>query len=161
MAGDAEPTVEKRPLKTSIHPGWWLRAIVDHLRTEEAELWQWFSANRIRNSTVQERRLELLKNSYRIDRESGKQLYSIADHLVGFMDLTHIKEPVVLYQAQQGIGLNVSIPDFPSELHVVFHGPVLEVLDEKELAVILAHEFAHHELHRLEDHAFQLAEQIL
>ncbi|MCA9062612.1 MAG: M48 family metalloprotease, partial [Planctomycetaceae bacterium] len=144
-----------------VTPNGWLRAIVSCLKTTEPELWQWFSANRIRNSDVRERRIELLRSAYRLDRETTRDLYSLADHLVSLMDLAHITEPVTLYQAQQSSGLNVSIPDFPNELHVILHGPVLETLDEQELTAILAHEFAHHELHRVNDHACQIAEQLL
>ena len=142
-----------KPRPTAYH-----RALLDYLQTDEAELWHWFTSNKVRSEAAETVRLDLLKTAYRIDRNSAAELYRTADDVAQKMGLD---APVTLYQAQQAVGLNASLAWLPDEMHVVLHGAVQETLTPDEQTALLAHEFAHHELYSLEDGACLIAEQIL
>ncbi|MCP4506511.1 MAG: hypothetical protein GY826_08960, partial [Fuerstiella sp.] len=119
------------------------QSLLNYLKKDEAELWQWFSSHCVRTEGAETVRLELLKTAYRIGRDTAAELYSLVDVAVDGMGLSC---PVTVYQAQNATGLNASLAWLPHEAHVVFHGPVQESLTNDELLALLVHELAHHEL---------------
>jgi hypothetical protein len=142
----------------NLEPPPYQRELIEFLRTEQAELWQWFSSHRVRAEHSESARLDLLKTTYRIDRDTQPRLYELADAAARGLALD---VPLILYQAQQPLGLNASIASIPGEAHVVLHGPLTETLDEAELHALFAHELTHFLLAHRGDGDFLVAEQLL
>jgi Zn-dependent protease with chaperone function len=134
------------------------QSLLKYLKKEEADLWNWFSSNRVQTESAEAVRLELLKTAYRIGRDTAADLYRLVDVVVSRMGL---KCPVTLYQAQNVVALNASLAWLPNEAHVVLHGPVQEALKNDELSALLVHELAHHELFSIQDNEFLIVEQIV
>jgi Zn-dependent protease with chaperone function len=118
-------------------------AILDYLKSEEAELWNWFSSNQVRAEHADAVRLDLLKSTYRIEPATQPQLYGVVD---GVLDKLGLQIPVTFYQAQSGGGLNAALAFVPGEAHVILVGPVLSTLSVVELKAMLGHELAHFSL---------------
>ena len=123
-------------------------ALRDYLKAEEAEVWRWFAGQRVRAEQAEAERFELLKSTYRMDRESQPAVYAAAEAAAGRLGL-HV--PITLYQAQNPAGLNASLAFVPDEAHIVLHGPVAARLSEPELRALLAHELSHLVLWRCGD----------
>ncbi|MEZ6130518.1 MAG: hypothetical protein R3C59_17670 [Planctomycetaceae bacterium] len=151
-------TESREVIGVPVRPTAYHRQLLDYLKTQEAELWKWFSSHQARQQSVEAVKLELLKTAYRLDRESASELYEQADAVRQRM---HMAAEVTLYQAQHASGLNASLAWLPGEAHIVLHGPVQETLSGTELSALLAHEMAHHELYSLDDGAYLVMEQIL
>ncbi|MDZ7619187.1 MAG: M48 family metalloprotease [Patescibacteria group bacterium] len=133
-------------------------AIRSYLKTEEAEIWQWYASNRVREEQAEAVRFELLKATYRIDRENQLSLYAAAEAAAAKLGLD---VPITIYQAQTPAGLNASLAYVPNEAHVVLHGPVASKLSEAELQALLAHELSHLVLWRQWDGEYLVVDQIL
>jgi hypothetical protein len=123
------------------------RDIVAHLKAQEPGLWQWFASTRKRGEEAEAVRLDLLKSTYRLDAQSQPKLHELAHGVREQMQLTC---SVTLYQAQTAGGLNAALAYLPGEAHVIFSGPLANVLSETESRALLAHELAHFQLY--EDH---------
>lgn len=133
-------------------------AIRDYLKNEESQIWEWYASNRVRSEQAEAIRFELLKSTYRIDREAQPAIYDVADQVVKHLELP---VPITLYQAQNPQGLNASLAYIPEEAHVVFHGPVSSKLSEPELRALLAHELGHLLLYRQWNGDLLIADQVL
>jgi hypothetical protein len=116
------------------------QAIVHYLKTNERELWDWFSSTRMRDGQADAVRFDLLRSTYRIEPASQPRLQAAAQEVIGRFDL---KVPLTFYQAQTGEGLNASLAYLAGEAHIIFAGPVLDVLSDVELRGLLGHELAH------------------
>ena len=57
----------------------WFVELVDYLKTHEDDLWGWFSTEVDQEKQAEAVRLELLRTTYRIERESQVELYESAD----------------------------------------------------------------------------------
>lgn len=113
----------------------------DHLKSTEAEVWDWFASGKVRTEHFQAARLDLLRSSFRIDRESQPAMYQVAEQAASKLGLAY---PITLYQAQQVDNkLNAGLVWIPEEAHVVLHGPVADRLTEGELLSVFGHELAH------------------
>lgn len=64
-----------------IEPLPYLLVMVEYLKTHEAELWDWFSSDRLRAEQNEAARLDLLKCTCRIDRAASDKLYRLADEV--------------------------------------------------------------------------------
>jgi hypothetical protein len=116
-------------------------AVCDYLERREPELWQWIAASRQQHDP--ELRLHLLKTTYQLSREAHAALHAavaLAAQRLG------IAPEVALYQAQHDSQPNVAILIEDQAAHIVFSGPVLELLDAAELQAVVGHELAHYEL---------------
>ncbi len=133
-------------------------AIRAYLKTEEADIWQWYASNRVREEQAEAVRFELLKTTYRIDRETQPALYTAAEAAAGKLALD---VPITIYQAQTPAALNASLAYVPGEAHIVLHGPVASKLTEAELQALLAHELSHLVLWRQWDGDYLVVDQIL
>jgi hypothetical protein len=136
----------------------WLDELVDYLKTHEDDLWSWFSTETDREKQAEAVRLDLLRTTYRIDRESQTQLYETADAVTAALG---IDAPLTIYQAQQSPDLNATLKFVPGEIHVVLHGPLLETLDNGELKALLGHELSHYLLWTEWDSEILIAHEII
>jgi hypothetical protein len=138
-------------------PGY-LRDVVGYLREEEKELWDWFSSEKVREEFADAVRLDLLKSTYRLEREGHAELHAAADRARTALGL---EVPLTLYQSQVGSGMNASLAYLPGEAHLILTGPVAATLSADELVAVISHELSHYVLWQLEGGAFLVADQIL
>jgi hypothetical protein len=133
------------------------RELVRALRHHQAELWAWFWAEKTRAEQDESVRLDLLRSTYRLERDAHPALHAAANEAAARLGLD---EPLALYQAQGGLGLNASLAYVPGEAHLVLHGPVGERLSPLELRAVFGHELSHFLLlDRWRD--FRVASQVL
>ena len=133
------------------------RSVVDHLREEEPKIWAWGCSRQTRNEQVEEMRGLLLRETYRLDATSHPEVHAdCAEVMAGF----GIEAPVTLYQAADG-AMNAALCFVPGEIHLLFHGPVLEKLSREERIALLGHELAHYRLWSIEGGIYYTATTIL
>ncbi len=142
---------------TPLKPLPYLEALADYLSTSEAEAWGWFASARAQADYAEELRLDLLKQTYRLDAVTYPDLFRMLDQARACLtpDL-----PVTLYQSQKTGGLNASIFCLPGEAHIVFEGNVLQLLTPAELLGVLGHELAHHRLWQEASGRFFIADRM-
>ncbi|MBP7867973.1 MAG: M48 family metalloprotease [Acidobacteria bacterium] len=148
------------PRPVSLEPLPYLKALADHLAVEEARAWDWFSRELTGPEHAERMRLELLKATYRLDREDRPELYAAADRVRERLGVT---ATITLYQLQQGdsAALNASLFYIPGEAHVAFQGPVLEKLQGVELDAVLGHELGHFRLFEHWERRYRIAADLL
>ena len=133
-------------------------AIREYLKAEESEIWQWYASNKVREEQAEAVRFELLKTTYRVDRETQPAVYAAAEAVAARLSLD---VPITIYQAQNPSGLNASLAYVPGEAHVVLHGPITSKLDDAEFRALLAHELSHLVLWQRWEGDFLVVDQIL
>ena len=118
-------------------------ALANYLKTAEAEAWEWFASHQAQTDYAEELRLELLKQTYRLDAATHPEVFRALDQARACLtpDL-----PVTLYQSQKNHGVNAAIFCLPGEAHIVFEGNVLQLLTPAELLGVFGHELAHYRL---------------
>lgn len=119
----------------------YLRALPDFLRRTDARLWDWFHQSVRDPKAAEEARFELLKSTYRVDREAQPAFHQTVEEVAGELG---ISAPITLYQAQNPQGLNASLAAVPGEIHLILHGPVTAQLTALEVRGLVGHELAHH-----------------
>lgn len=120
-----------------VEPTRYHRELLEFLRTDEREIWDWIASQKVRAEYAEAVRHELLKSTYRLDPATSAELYRAAQAAA---DRVGHDTPITLYQAQNAKGLNASLAWLPGEVHVVLHGPVQETLIEAELIALFGHE---------------------
>lgn len=133
------------------------RLIVGHLRDHEPEIWTWANSHQAHEAQMQDIRAQLLRETYRIDAGAHAEVHEDCAAVLGKLG---IDAPVTLYQASDG-AMNASLYFVPGEVHLVFHGPVLERLSRDERIALLGHELAHYRLWSIEEGAYFAATTIL
>ena len=133
-------------------------AMVTYLRTEEADLWEWFAAAENRQEQNTAVRLDLLKSAYRLERGTQPELYAALDAASAALGAS---VPSTLYQLQNSLGLNAALAYLPGEAHIVLQGPVQATLNALELRAVLGHELAHFLFYECAGRQYQTAAQIL
>jgi hypothetical protein len=118
-------------------------AIVEYLKTQESELWNWFASNQVRAEHADGVRLDLLKTTYRLEPATQPRLYALGEEVIARLGL---KVPLTFYQGQSGGGLNAALAFLPGEAHIILVGPVLNTLSDAETKAVLGHELAHFQL---------------
>jgi hypothetical protein len=127
----ALPPLELLPYQTRI---------CDFLKRHDRDVWYWFAAGRKRATDAEELKFDLLKSTYRVDRDSQPDLYRMAEEVAQLLGLSF---PITIYQAQDPAGLNASLAYSPGEIHIVLHGPIAKKLSPIELRGIIGHELTH------------------
>lgn len=115
----------------------------DLVKAEERALWDWFASDKFAEDYVDGVRLELLKSTYRMERETHTDLYRAGDQA---REILGLDIPLSFYQAQEGAGMNAALCYLPNEAHVVLQGPVQATLSANELTALVGHELAHYKL---------------
>ncbi|WP_455924658.1 M48 family metalloprotease [Pseudomonas putida] len=131
--------------------------VVDYLKSREPAVWNWASSLSVQQDHAQQVRAQLLRDTYRLGPDTHAQAYQACESALQRLG---IQAPATLYQAGDG-AMNASLYYLPGEVHVVFHGPILERLDDQELLALLGHELAHYRLWSEHDGDFLTAERIL
>jgi hypothetical protein len=135
----------------------YLRDVAENLRQHEGELWAWFASRGFEEERAAKVRLDLLKATVRLDRQTHGALYAAADDAARRLG---VAAPVTLYQAR-GDGANAALYYLPDEVHVVLEGAVTATLDEAELKALLGHELGHHRLLAGERGAYRVADELV
>ncbi|PQJ31748.1 peptidase M48 [Nonlabens arenilitoris] len=129
----------------------------DHLKSRK-KTWQWFKDEKIKTQQIEAFKKELLKNTYRLDKDSHRNLYQMTQDIC--VDL-NIDAQVTLYQENNSLQLNASISVINQEAHIVFSGNILQLLDEKQLKALLAHELSHYLFYKLENGEYEITQRII
>lgn len=132
--------------------------IVEFLKRHDPEVWKWFASAANRVTHAEDLKFELLKSTYRIDRNSQPDLYESADRVAKLLGLS---VPITIYQAQDPTGLNASMAFLPDEAHLVLHGPLTSQLTPIEMAGLLGHELSHLLLWKLQAGDLLIASDML
>ena len=130
----------------------------ESLKSQERELWKWFASAQARADYTENLRLELLKSTYRLEQEGHPELYAALNEAKAKLQL---EIPVTLYQAQNTSQLNAALFFMPQEGHIVFSGPVFNLLNADELKSVIGHELAHYHLWRRDAGEFHIADRLL
>ena len=130
----------------------------NYLKSAERELWSWFASARTKADYTEHLRLELLKSTYRLDADTHRGLYNSVEEAKSRLQLDI---PVTLYQAQNSPQPNAALFFMPGEGHVVFSGPLLTLLDAKEIKSVLGHELAHYHLWARDNGEFHIADRLI
>jgi hypothetical protein len=133
------------------------RDVVQYLKSNESEIWAWASSLNVQEQHIAEVRSSLLKETYRLDANAYSNVYAILNQAKKKLG---VQVPVTLYQASEG-SLNASLCYLPDEAHIVFTGPILDILSEDELLAVFGHELAHYLLWSKNEGEFHIADRIL
>lgn len=132
-------------------------ALAGYLKTEEPEAWAWFDSAQAQADCAESLRLELLKQTYRLDPALHADLYAALADAKAKLGL---EIPVTVYQSQNNQVLNAALFFLPGEGHIVLQGGVLQLLDAAELRGVLGHELAHYQLWTEPDRRFLVTDRI-
>jgi hypothetical protein len=132
-------------------------AIANYLKTEEPETWSWFASTEALSSHAELLRVELLKQTYRLDPTAYPDLFAALTDAKMRLELD---VPVTMYQSQSSRELNAALYFLPGEAHLVFQGDLLKLLDPAELRGVIGHELAHFVLWSGSDRRFLVADRI-
>lgn len=132
--------------------------LVDWLRQEETNVWDWFAENERDSTDAEQVRLSLLRDTYRLDATAHPDVFREIEAACKALE---IRVQVFAYQAQHSTETNAAVCHLPGEAHVIFSGPILSLLSPDELRGVIGHELAHHHLWQMEDGALFLADRIL
>jgi hypothetical protein len=130
----------------------------DYLKSDERELWNWFSSAQAKADYTENLRLELLKSTYRLDADGHPELY---ENLNGAKARLQLDIPVTLYQAQNSPQLNAALFYIPGQGHIVFSGPMFTLLNAEELKSVIGHELAHYHLWARDGGEFHIADRLI
>lgn len=113
----------------------------DFLKASDAEVWAWFVGQRRSPKYAEEVRFELLKSTYRIERDTQPALYEAAEQVA---EQLAIAAPLTIYQAQNPQGLNAELAYVPDGVQLILHGPITVQLTPIETRGLFGHELAHY-----------------
>jgi len=132
-------------------------ALTGYFKTEEAEAWSWFESAQAQADYADALRLDLLKQTYRLDSATQPVLFAALDEAKAKLALDI---PVTVYQSQQAQQLNAALCFLPGEAHIIFSGGVLQLLDPVELRGVLGHELAHYRLWSEPDQRYHVTDRL-
>ena len=129
----------------------------DHFKKRD-KTWQWFGDKKIKEQQVAEFKEMLLKNTYRLDKETHKNLYDMCSKIC---EVLAIDADVTLYQEHNSTQLNAGISIFEKEAHIVFSGSLINLLSEDEMLSLLAHELSHYLFYKMDNEEFEVTQRIV
>jgi len=130
----------------------------DYLKSQERELWNWFSSAQAKADYAENLRLEILKATYRLDAAGHPELHESLNEVKARLGL---EIPVTLYQAQSSPQANASLFYIPREAHIVFCGPLFTLLNTEELKSVIGHELAHFHLWERDSGEFHITDRLI
>jgi len=125
---------------------------------EQVKTWDWFSSVKVKDEQLLEFKTNLLKNTYRLDKESNVELY---DKVQLAKDKLGLTIDVTIYQAQNSTDINAGISYLQGEAHIVLSGQIMKLLTDQELLSVIAHELSHVRLFSIEIAEFEIADRII
>lgn len=164
MNGEDEGPLEAMPDSASPPVGLldapaYHRVLREHLERTEPELWTWFSESAEPSpDAIHEAEVDLLKTSYRLDGGMHDVLTAYASLAAGRLDLSG---NITLYQELGTQERNARVAILGEDIHIVFGGDLLELLDLGEQQAVLAHELAHASLWQRDDKAYWILDQLV
>lgn len=129
----------------------------DHFKSRK-KTWDWFKTNELKAKQVAEYKANLLKNTYRLDRESNEKWYLLVAEVCQKLA---IDAEVTLYQEHNSVQLNAGIVSIGKEAHIVLSGNLLNLLSDQEMKALLAHELSHYLFHKINDEDFEVTQRII
>ena len=117
------------------------RRVIDFLKRTDREVWDWFAGHESDEKVGENVKFELLKSTYRVERDMQPALYDVAEELAAHLGII---APVTFYQAQNPLGLNAALHYAPGHVHLVLHGSIMAQLTPIEVRALLGHELAHY-----------------
>lgn len=144
-------------------PAWlappdYLESLARHLEAAEKEAWDWIAGDLAGPEHAERARLEILKSTFRIERDLKPGLYAAASEALARLG---IAAPVTFYQMQEMPGMNAALFFMPGEIHVALSGPVTEKLGPSELAALVGHEAGHFALLEGFGRRFRVLEEVM
>ncbi|MGJ8683283.1 MAG: M48 family metalloprotease [Nonlabens sp.] len=143
--------------KAVLEPFPYHKKLRDHLKSRK-KTWQWFKDEKVKTQQIESFKKDLLKNTYRLDQDSHGKLYQMAQEIC--KDL-NIDAQVTFYQENNSLQLNASISVIETEAHIVLSGNILQLLDDKQLKALLAHELSHYLFFKIEDGDYEVTQRII
>ncbi len=131
--------------------------VLDHFK-QQSKTWSFFSASQNKEEQLNQYQTELLKNTYKFDPEKDAFIYekvAKAKEQLGLSNVVHV------YQAQYTEELNASVSFINNEVHIVFSGKIIELLDEEELLTVIAHELSHIKLYTMHGGDLEVTARII
>ena len=132
-------------------------ALAGYLQAEEPETWAWFDSAQAQAEHAEALRLELLKQTYRLEAAAHPELFAA---LTDAKTRLALDIPVTIYQSQHRQQLNAALLFLPGEAHIVLEGPILQLLNADELRAMLGHELAHYRLWTEPDRRYLVTDRI-
>ena len=111
----------------------------DHFRKNNA-VWKFFSEHRHKEEHLIQFKTELLKNTYKFSEDADADLYS---KVALAKEKLKISFPVFVYQSENTAEINASVVFVNNEIHIVFSGPIIQLLSGEELLAVISHELSH------------------
>jgi hypothetical protein len=131
-------------------------AVVARLRADEPAAWSAVSAAASPDTAAVH--ADLTRNAYRLDPEGHPRVRDAAGRAAKALG---VERPVTAFQLEGGGPANAALVTLPSAVTVVFGGPLLELVDDDELAAVFGHELAHHVLWSLAGGQYFVADRLL
>lgn len=140
-----------------------LSPLLYHQRTtqffrQQTNVWNFFSNNQHKENQLKEFKADLLKNTYRFDPKTDVTLF---EKVQKAKEKLEISMPVFLYQAENTDDLNASIIYVNNEVHIVFSGKIIQLLNDEELQAVIAHELSHIKLYTELNGDIEVADRII
>ena len=131
-------------------------AVVAHLRGGEPAAWSAVAAAASPDTAAVH--ADLTRNAYRLDPEGHPRVRDAAGRAAKALG---VERPVTAFQLEGGGPANAALVTLPSAVTVVFGGPLLDLVDDDELAAVFGHELAHHVLWSLAGAQYLVADRLL
>jgi len=138
-------------------PSAYLKKVRDYLKTRN-KTWKWFAATEIKEKQINSFKTDLLKNTYRMDKESSPELYAMAEEACTKLA---IAPEITFYQLMNSEGLNASISSIGNEAHIVLTGPLTTLLNEKEMLSVISHELTHYLMYKMDNEEYEVASRCI
>lgn len=135
----------------------YLQKVRNHFKAR-TKTWNWFKEENNRKKQVEEYRTELLKNTYRLDKDSHQELYDICADVCKTLA---IDAEVTLYQENNSLQLNAGIAIFEKEAHIVLSGNILNLLSDNEFKALIGHELSHYLFYKIDNEEYEITQRII